>query len=165
MEAPDPIDPGAGYGTRAQIEVTAGEQPVGRAQHQCPVRFHNHHGERPWFLAWYGDAGQLLALFEVLPLRHDAVRARVSVVVQPVAAVPAAAVAPHLSQPWPDALRGYREGRGHRGPVVGIGDELITGIVTGNLIPGRTPGQNPGPKPQRVHRRSGRGRDEKYTGS
>jgi hypothetical protein len=146
MDAPDPVNPGGGRRAGARIEVPAGEQPVAGPQHQGSVRFQSHHGERPRFLAWYGDAGQPLSVFEVLPLRHDPVRTGLPVVVQPVAAVPPAAVTSHLSQPWPHALGTYRKGRSHRGPVVGIGYELIPGIVAGDLIRGRSPHQDPGPE-------------------
>jgi len=121
-----------------RIGRMAGGQPVARLQHQGAVRLHNRH------CPYVCRALELPSHFQALPLRHDAVRARLPAVVQPVPAVPAPAAAPHLHQPGPDPLGWRRKRRGHRRPAVGIMDELVAGIGTGGLLGGRAPGQHPG---------------------
>ena len=161
MEAPDSIHVGPWNRAALRIEGPARKHAVSRVQHQRPVGLQDHHGEPVRSMGTrYRCPAQPLPLLQALPLRHDTVRARLVVVVQPVPAVPASAVASHLRQPGPDPLRWRRQGRGHRRPVVGIGDELVAGVGTGGLVWGGAPGQHLRPDPQGVKRRRGGGRRE-----
>jgi hypothetical protein len=120
MKTPERVHARPGHRARPRIDSTEGGHLVDRPQHQRAAGLQDRHGH---LVPAVGHRVQALPLVQVLPIGHDAVRARLPAVIQLVPAVPARAVVPHLRQPGPDPLRRRRKGGGHGRGIGGIGDE------------------------------------------
>src|SRR5436190_1588902 len=109
-----------------------------------------------------GSEPHLVAGFEVLPFRHDAVRAvdaAADQVLHEVVAVEPATALPELDDPRPYLARRGPDGDGAGCGEVRVCDEVIAGKRLAGFPAGCAPPQLPGPAQQDVEsRRTGKGR-------